>query len=275
MVKTSDKAVLGIENYLNKFVDAGTPRETFGIEGYKKFIRESWGVSDKRVLNKMKYGSLVQRVQDSSYERKNKFENLDLKRDRALYNIEKVDVLHGEAKQHLGKLDELVSNYDIMVFNSKPKVLENRAELNSLKEEYTKLDSKYSIVKDESLSKVDKIKNVFYSIFNKSKIKKDTETFEGMKNRIALGNEVNSLKNEIKYKSKVLKNDEKEFSGFKKNLRSARREVSKVNEFLNESGNIQDFYQSYIDDSGGRFASEREVNQEIPFEVEGRRGISD
>jgi len=118
-----------------------------------------------------------------------------------------------------------------------------------LKEKYFEFENMYKLVKGVSLTKMDKVKNVFYSLFNKKKVKKDIETVESMGARVNLENEMNSLKNDIKYQSKILKDNGPDYKIASKKLNKAKEEISKVSEFISKTERIQEFYQKYMDDS--------------------------
>jgi hypothetical protein len=218
--------------------------QTSEKDKYKKFIKETKKVSNENVLNIIKYGG-----SDLYHKLCENFEKINKKKDVASQRIEDVEILIGNGRKNVKELDDLIKEYEIGISNSQFKLMGGADKLKNLKEKYSTQKRIHKISKSNYLSKADEIKNVFYSIFNRKKIKQNNENLEQMKNRVALENEVNSLNNEIKYQSKILKNDKKFFRKNKNQLKDTKNDKRKINYFLENSRDIQDFYEEYLENS--------------------------
>lgn len=277
MVKTLENAVWAVKNFISNFGNSETSRDALGLEGYREFVNEVSNISNKKVSNKIKYNSFIGDAMDSFYEKNEKFESIDSKRDEAFYRISLVNPLVNQGEFYLNKLRELEKDYSIMAFNKKSEVLDVRDNVKLLKKNWIDLNMDYSVMEEKTLSPVDKVANFFYSIFNKDKVNLDVETFAEKNARMELARRIDSEYSVVENAQGVLRAKEDEFYGINEKIRFVKGEFSRVEDFLNNSEKIKNFYRSYIDNSQDelfRKHLEEERNGSYPFSFCVRREMN-
>lgn len=221
--------------------------EEDGMNKYTAFVKEIKSISNENFKNKIMYGEAFLDLEKASCEDLEDFSYLRNKVESTWDKIDNVDVLVEEGRKNLVELNRLKKDYEIFALNKENEIVENKGILDSLKKEYNSLKETQEIVGKEPLGLKDKAKNVFYSIFNKKKVFEPSPNPRTVNERLNLETEMFSLKNRIKNQSNVLKRSEKEFNGTLKKIGESEKNIGEIKNFLNNSINIQDFYQEYSD----------------------------
>jgi hypothetical protein len=214
------------------------PRETFGIEGYKTFIRETGKVDNDGILNKMKYNS----TQDLIDLRNGYSTRLNNRREDAATNMKKVDDLTNESQKYLLKLESKHVDYTLSLSI-------NEGEIDELISNGENLEIKYAKLKEAK----NQIEN-FMSLNEKStELKKEKKELSSEMTKTG----IDMAKVYINFVKKQLKSKQ-----LTKKLDSVHREFDKVEDFYENSRKIKDFYEGYLCDS---YSLE---NKETPISLE-------
>lgn len=272
------KTIDNIVNFVKEVKDSATPRENFGIEGYQTFMDEIQKIDSSRAANKIKYGAIKIRDKNILY-LSNEFDSrsdnviseeinnyvgsvlsksaikLDLKRDTALYRMNRVDELKEESTKYLTKLDKIVEDCTLERYDLSLEVSEVNKRLSPLIEDYNNMKSDHISMRKNILTGKDKFMNVFYSIFKfKDKIKKVDKLSK--EDNARLKYDIRSNKAEIKI-NKIETDRDKEILEIKTEKMeelelkrvAAKKEISKITSFNSRIEGMKSFYEKYLDRS--------------------------
>jgi hypothetical protein len=218
------------------------------LNGYDSFSKESDEIGIG-FGNKVKYDSLVSRLVDSFYRKTGKLESLDCKRDEALRRIERLDDLEEKGVKYLEDFKKLDKDYEILKFNSENEVLESKDKLNSFEGVYSDMKYVYDILNKGRLSRFDRIKNSFYSIFNKKKVKAEVECDSASNNRISLKRKMRYMRKDIKLEKKILNRKTNVFNDVCNKYLRVWDEMDRTSDFIKNSEKSRDVYRNYLHNS--------------------------
>ena len=172
-------------------------------------------------------------------------EKLDLKKDTAMYRINRIDELKEDSKKYLINLGSIIDECDLKIINLKSEILGVSKRLSPLLQEYNKVKNEYNLIEEKRLTNANKVMNVFYSAFNPNKVKKEIGFDQDKMNELEYEKASNEV--EVKYDTKILKSKINKMKELTKKKNVANNEVSKISSFNSRTEDVKSFYKKYLD----------------------------
>ncbi|NCN86822.1 hypothetical protein GW932_03235 [archaeon] len=233
------------------------PIKTFGLDeanarNFFNYNKKFGEINSNNLVNQSIYGKgSFGESFDQLYTLAEEYQDLDLKKDIAYNRIKEAERLKSEAPIYLAKFGSLVEDYDFKKIQKEKDLFLANCEMNNLKEKYNVVKGELNELNPARLSLKDKTMNLWYSVFNKDKVKVQPKEDEFLKiSRQRLKDELHSLKGEIKAQNKVVKVEKNLVRNLDNKKNEALGRINFINYTIETLNETKDFYQEYLARNG-------------------------
>jgi len=233
------------------FVLPEIQKKDFGLadaqrDGFIKYVEKFKEINSNNLVNQMKYGkNSFGELGDDVSKFSDDLEKVDLKKDIAYNRIKEAKKLEKEAPKYLEAFQELAKKYNSQVSKQKNNLLLAVKDFESLKNEYGAIQEELSEI-DPNLSFKEKAKNLWYSVFDKEKVKKKPQDSFLEKSKSRLLDESKYLNEEINEQKKVVGVEKNVLKDFERNKKTVYKNLDFINYSVDTLKETKDFYETYL-----------------------------